>query len=115
MTATSPGCSGELQQVRVRDAAWSLITRSSSQDHLRFWSAVVPRAPEPLVAAPAGLLGWSAWQAGLGALAWAGVDRCRAVDPDNGLARVLALALENAVPPDTVGGDGLAWDEGLGR
>ncbi len=84
----------------LRDAAWSLIDRESAPEHLRFWSDVLRRAPEHLVPAPAALAGWSAWQVGDGALAWAAVDRCRDADPRYALAHLLAQALEQAVPPD---------------
>ena len=61
---------------------------------------------------PAALLGWSAWQAGHGALAWIAIDRCRAVDPGYGMATILAGCLDQAVPPDSVECD-FEWDEGL--
>ena len=61
---------------------------------------------------PAALLGWAAWQAGHGALAWIAVDRCREVAPGYGMAAILAGCLEEAVPPDTVECD-FEWDEGL--
>lgn len=91
----------------LRDAAWSLIDRACAPRHLRFWSDVLRRAPEHLVAAPAALAGWAAWQVGDGALAWAAVDRCRDADPRYALAHLLAQALEHAVPPDDWEGH---WD-----
>lgn len=101
-----------LQDLRVRDAAWALIDRSTAKRHLEFWRDVVRRVPEPLIPAPAALLGWAAWQAGHGALAWIAVDRCRAVAPDYTMAGILADALDQAVPPDAVDA-GFPWDEGL--
>ncbi len=101
-----------VQDLRVRDAAWGLITRSGARGHQEFWSDVARRVPEPLVAAPAALAGWAAWQSGNGALAWIAVDRCREVDPGYGLAGILAHCLDQALPPDTVGCE-LDWDEGL--
>lgn len=89
-----------MQSVRVRDAAWSLIGRADADAHVCWWSAVLARTPDELVAAPAALLGWACWQAGDGARAWAAVDRCRAADPDYALAAYLAVILDNAVPPD---------------
>ncbi len=88
-----------LLDTALRDAAWSLIDRESAPRHLRFWTAVLRRTPEHLVAAPAALVGWAAWQAGDGALAWAAVDRCREADPRYAMAHLLAQALEHAVPP----------------
>jgi hypothetical protein len=100
------------QDVRVRDAAWALIRRAEAEGHLDFWLDVTRRAPDRLRAAPAALLGWAAWQAGHGALAWIAVDRCREVAPEYSMAALLARFLEEAVPPDALG-DGFAWDEGL--
>lgn len=89
-----------LQEPRIRDAAWSVLDRSTAPEHVRLWTEVLRRAPDSLAAGPAVLLGLAAWQSGDGALAWAAVDRCRRTDPDNGLADSLARLLENAVPPD---------------
>lgn len=89
-----------MQASRVRDAAWSLITRSSAADHVRLWTAVLRRTPEALAAEPAALLGWAAWQSGDGALAWAAVDRCRRVAPEHALAESLASMLQHAVAPE---------------
>lgn len=89
-----------MQASRVRDAAWSLISRASAADHVRLWTAVLRRTPEALAAEPAFLLGWAAWQAGDGALAWAAVDRCRRVAPEHALADHLGSMLQNAVAPE---------------
>jgi hypothetical protein len=101
-----------MQDVRVRDAAWALIRRPQADRHQAFWSDVVRRMPDTLLPAPAALLGWAAWQAGHGALAWVAIDRCRAVDPSYGMAAILADCLDRAVPPDSLDCD-IAWDEGL--
>ena len=101
-----------MQSVRVRDAAWSLITASTATAHERWWTAVLARTPEELVPAPAILLGWSCWQAGNGARAWAAVDRCCAVDPGYSLAGHLSSILNNAVPPEIWEG-GFDWTLGL--
>ena len=69
-----------------------------------FWTDVVRRAPDDLLAAPAALLGLAAWLAGHGALAWCALDRCAAVDPDHALAEEVAQLLLHAVPPRT-------WEE----
>lgn len=100
-----------LQAPRVRDAAWALITRADAAAHVALWAQLVRRAPEALVAHPAALLGWSSWQAGDGARAWAAVDRCRRADPDHFMAVHLAMLLEAAVPPEEWEG---GWDWTLG-
>lgn len=101
-----------MQAVRVRDAAWELVRRRTARPHVDFWLGVVRRAPADLVAAPAALLGWAAWMAGDGALAWTGVDRSREADPAYGLAGLLAHALEHAFPPET-GELDFDWAAGL--
>lgn len=100
------------QDLRVRDAAWALIRRTDAARHQAFWLDAVRRMPDPLAAAPAALLGWAAWQAGHGALAWIAVDRCASVAPDYGMAGILSHCLESAVPPDALD-ETFAWDEGL--
>lgn len=101
-----------MQAGRVRDAAWSQIARPTAEAHVRLWTDAVRRAPEPLVAAPAALLGWAAWQAGDGALAWVAVDRCTRAEPGYRMAEQLAAILQGAVPPQSWEG-GFAWDKGL--
>jgi len=97
-----------VQAPRVRDAVGSLIERPTASGHARFWAEILRRCPDQLAAPPATLLGWAAWLAGDGALAWAAVDRCRRVDPDCRLADSLARLLERAVAPN-------AWPGGADR
>ena len=82
-----------------RDAAWAAMSRDAAFRHVRLWTDAVQRAPDDLVAAPAAVLALAAWLAGHGALAWCAVDRCRAVEPDNTLAGLVADVLTRAVPP----------------
>ncbi|WP_243061068.1 DUF4192 domain-containing protein [Nocardioides sp. SR21] len=88
----------------VRDVAWGTITRDSAREQVRFWSDVVRRGPTPMLAAPAALLAFAAWQAGHGALAWCALDRCAEADEDYPLAGLVEEALRRAVPPD-------AWEQ----
>jgi hypothetical protein len=88
-----------LHEPTGRDAAWAAMSRDGAARHVRLWTDAVQRAPDELVAGPAAVLGLAAWLAGHGALAWCAVDRCRAVDPDNSLARLVAEVLTHAVPP----------------
>jgi hypothetical protein len=83
----------------VRDVAWCSITREEAAAHVRVWRELVRRSPEELVAPAAGLLAFAAWLSGDGALAWCAVDRSLRSDPDHTLARLVAQALEGAVPP----------------
>ncbi|MEO9324577.1 DUF4192 domain-containing protein [Nocardioides sp. C4-1] len=101
-----------MRELRVRDAAWSAIDRAAARSAAALFADLVRRAPDDLVAAPAGVLAWAAWQSGDGALAWCAIERCEQVEPDHGLARLVAEALERAVPP-SVWDDGFDWKEGL--
>ena len=98
----------------VRDAAWSVVLRSTARDHARFWEALVRRAPEDLVSHAASVLALCAWVAGDGALAWCAVDRAREGDPGHSLAgagrrpagrRGLAGRLGLGAPPARIGAD----------
>lgn len=101
-----------LRAPRVRDAAWSLLDRATAASQVRWWRSVVRAAPDALAVPAVGLLGFSAWQAGDGALAWAAVDRCLRLAPEDVTACSLADILHNAVPPDAWPHD-VDWTAGL--
>lgn len=101
-----------MQELPVRDAAWALLDRDDACDHVRLWSDVVRRTPHSLLAAPAALLGWSAWLAGDGATAWIATERCLDAAPDYPMALCLESILDNAVPPADWSG-GFDWAAGL--
>jgi hypothetical protein len=83
----------------VRDLVWCDVTRQNAAGHVALWREVVRRSPEGLVAPAAGLLAFSAWLAGDGALAWCAVDRCLCADPDHVLGQLVGEALTSAMPP----------------
>ncbi|HWM75702.1 MAG TPA: DUF4192 domain-containing protein, partial [Nocardioides sp.] len=88
-----------LVEKRLRDAAWSSLTRVDAQLHVDLWLDVLRRTPAAYSPPVATLLGFAAWQSGHGALAWCAVDRCAEVDPDYTLMTYLASALTQALPP----------------
>ncbi len=88
-----------LREVAVRDAALFLVDRRNAAGHVALWTDLVRRSPDRLLATPAVLLGFAAWIAGHGALAWCAVDVCHAVDPDHRMAGLLGELLAEAVPP----------------
>src|SRR5262245_49415121 len=90
-----------LTSTDVRDAAWRLGDR---QHDVALWADVLRRAEPDLVAAPAALLAFAAWQDGNGALAGLAVDRALHADPAYPLAMLLDEALRNAVAPSTLDG-----------
>lgn len=99
--------------IRARDAAWSLMTRDDAREHVSFWADLARRAPLPYAAPPTALLGWAAWLAGDGALAWAALDRCAEADAGYSLADLLRQIVEQAIDPETLTCP-IEWDAGLG-
>jgi hypothetical protein len=85
--------------VEIRDLAWREMTRADALRHVDLWRDVVRRVPRHLRAAPAGLLGFAAWLAGNGALAWCACDVAEQAEPGYPLASLLAETLAGAVPP----------------
>lgn len=86
-------------RIDVRDVAWTEITREDAQAHVDLWADVVRRSPHAALPAPASLLGFAAWLAGDGALAWCAVDRAHEADPSYSLASLVAQTLACALPP----------------
>ena len=68
-----------LTQPHVRDHA---LTRTSHEQSVPLWSDVTRRAEPDLVAAPACLLAFAAWRAGIAALPNLALDRVNQADPD---------------------------------
>jgi hypothetical protein len=89
-----------LRDPASRDEAWCGLTRDVARTHVELWSDVVRRVPDEVVAGPAAVLAVAAWLAGDGALAWCAIERCRAVEPDHTLARLVADLLDDACSPD---------------
>lgn len=88
-----------VHDARTREHAWFGMRRVEAVHHVRLWTDLVRRAPDRLVGGAAGVLAFSAWMHGDGALAWCAVDRCLADQPSHSLGRLVADALERAVPP----------------
>lgn len=90
-----------IKHIGVRDVAWSSMTHDNVRQLLEVFKDWLRRSPTHLSAAPAALLGFAAWLAGDGALAWLAIEKCRAVDPDYHLAKLLTFTLNNGMPPYT--------------
>ena len=88
-----------LAHLPVRDDAWSRMDPAHRDAHLRLWTDVVRRARCSLLAAPASLLAFTAWQSGEGALANIAIDRALAADPHYSLALLLRDIMDAGVPP----------------
>jgi len=85
--------------IELRDVAWAEMRHGNAREHVTLWLDVVRRSPVELRAAPASLLGFAAWLAGRGALAWCAVERAQEAEPGYGLAGLLSTALAGGVPP----------------
>lgn len=83
----------------LREVAWSEMSRSTARQHVELWRGLLRRAPLDLRAGAGGLLGFAAWLAGDGALAWCALDRCFDADPDDQLGQHVASLVESATPP----------------
>lgn len=83
----------------IRDAAWSMMTQDDSPSHRALWSDLTRRAPDEVRTPAATLLAFSAWLGGDGASAWTALDQIPEGHQDYGLAGLMAVVLENAVPP----------------
>jgi Domain of unknown function (DUF4192) len=92
----------------VRDHAW--IATEGSDWAIDLWTDVLRRAAEDLVAAPATLLSFAAWQAGRGPLANVALDRALRADPTYPPALLMEEVLWQGIPPDDVDG----WPLALG-
>lgn len=88
-----------LTDLQVRDDAWVRMEPEHAAAHLRLWTDVVRRADPALVAGPAALLGFVAWQSGNGALAGLAIERALAADPGYSLALLLRDIVAAGVPP----------------
>lgn len=85
--------------LELRDVAWAEMRHGNAGEHVTLWRDLVRRSPVELRAAPASLLGFAAWLAGHGALAWCAVERAQEAEPGYGLAGLLSTALAGGVPP----------------
>jgi hypothetical protein len=88
-----------LEDLRVRDDAWSRMIPEHAPAHLRLWTDVVRRAQPGHVAAAASLLAFTAWQSGNGALANVALDRALTDDPGYSMAQLLRQVITAGAPP----------------
>jgi hypothetical protein len=88
-----------LGDLRVRDDAWARMDPQFNDAHQRLWIDLVRLLPSDLVAPPAALLAFTAWQAGDGALASVAIERALQADPEYSMALLVADALHAGLPP----------------
>jgi hypothetical protein len=89
-----------LRDLRVRDDAWARMDPRHAAAHLRLWADLTRRARPGLVAAPATMLAFVAWQSGNGALANVALDRALADDDAYTMALLMRDVIDAGVPPD---------------
>jgi hypothetical protein len=87
---------------QVRDYAWERI--GSHEWGVTLWTDVLRRMEPAYVPAPACLLGFAAWRAGQGALAWAAVERAVDADENYSMAHTLQHLLGLGLSPAAVQG-----------
>ncbi|MEV6598957.1 DUF4192 domain-containing protein [Actinoplanes sp. NPDC051346] len=98
-----------LTSLPVRDYAW---IRSGTDDwQVALWSDMVRRVAPGRVPAPASLLAFIAWRAGMGALSAIAVERALEADQHYSLAVTMNATLYSAVSPSVVAG----WPTPTGR
>jgi hypothetical protein len=88
-----------LGDLRVRDDAWARMDPQFNDAHQRLWIDLVRLLPSDLVAPPAALRAFTAWQAGDGALASVAIERALQADPEYSMALLVADALHAGLPP----------------
>jgi len=88
-----------LQDVQVRDDAWSRLAPTHRQASLRLFLDLTRLARRGYVAAPASLLAVAAWQCGNGALANVALDRALDDDPNYSMAHTIRLGVTAGAPP----------------
>ncbi|MGH3446747.1 MAG: DUF4192 domain-containing protein [Nocardioidaceae bacterium] len=88
-----------VQDVQVRDCAWSMMTRENAEQHLDLWRHIMRQSPDDLMAPPGSLAAFAAWLSGKGVLASHAVDRVLGRCPDYSMAGVIRDLLECAVSP----------------
>ncbi|GAA0958701.1 DUF4192 domain-containing protein [Virgisporangium aurantiacum] len=97
-----------LTDTAVRDHVWRQT--HGHHGHLTLWTDLTRRAEPDLVAAPATLLAFTAWQMGNGPVAAIALQRALNTDPAYRMARLLQLVLFTGMPPTAVGGRFLTED-----
>ncbi len=89
-----------IQQLDLRDAAWTVMTRENAGSHYQLWRQVMRTAPDGLMAPAGALTAFAAWLDGRGAHAWLAVERVEQVSPGYSMCRLLRKILDEAVDPD---------------
>jgi Domain of unknown function (DUF4192) len=106
--SSDPGVLGErtclllgllVTDIHVRDLAWTSISPTNAEEHVRLWGDVVAHVPPTLAAAPLCLLGMAAWVEGSGALLNCCCERLEQVDPSYSMGRLLCEISSRALPP----------------
>lgn len=98
------GMVASLPTAHLRDRAWSWWHRADAERAVRLWSDAARRVPDDCAADVCAVLGFAAWLAGDGALAWCALDRAARSVRDHPLSSLVADLLDSASPPTL-------WDE----
>ncbi|HEY7044731.1 MAG TPA: DUF4192 domain-containing protein [Nocardioidaceae bacterium] len=88
-----------VQDLAVREAVWSMMTRADAEDHFALWLDVLQATPDDLMAPVGGLAAFAAWLTGRGVLASHGAERVLAVHPGYSMAVLLLELCAASVNP----------------
>lgn len=99
---TCAGLALALTNVLVRDCLLALAVGECADDAERMWMLLSRKLPDPERAAPAALLGFSAYVRGDGPLAGVALGAALDSNPDHNLARMLDVALQSGIRPAAV-------------
>ena len=90
-----------VQDIRNRDQAWALMTRSTAERHFDLWREVMQSVPDALLPPVGALAAFAAWLSGHGVLASHAADRVLAVDESHSMARLVVEALQASLNPNS--------------
>jgi hypothetical protein len=94
-----------MTRIRIRDAAWDLITRDSARDLARVWLHVARHVPLEWAPPAFCLAAFAAWMTGDGARAVMAVEQALRIDREYSMAHLMVdLAMSGIDPRDWPGG-----------
>jgi hypothetical protein len=95
---------GAVQDLRARDAVWSLMTRDDAAEHFELWRQVMRAADDDLMAPAGTLCAFAAWLSGQGAVAATAAAAVARVSPHYSFLALIVDILHSGMGP-------AAWDE----
>ena len=88
----------DVQDIGLRDHAWTLIPRDEARQHAELWKDLLTRAPEGAQAPAAALAAFSYWVAGDGLSARAALQQIPPTQQYS-MAQLITVAVRNGLDP----------------